>query len=144
MATAQHFIERALSRAGIRAAETPVEASELQDGLSLLNDMLASWEVVTPIGFEPVENASDQVRAPRFANAAIIDNLAVTLAPEYSRGVPIALATSAQARRDEMMVALVDIGEVNYPSTLPIGSGNRCQETDLDRPFFPSDDSVNF
>lgn len=144
MATAQHFIDRAMSRIGVKTAEIVLEASEAQTGLDLLNDMLASWEFVTPMGFVPVANLTDEVRAERGFNGAIIDNLAIYAAPEFQKQPNAALVATAVALREQMMVQLVDIGEVSYPSTLPLGSGNQCSDVDLDRRFFPADDKVNF
>lgn len=144
MSTAQHFIDRAMSRIGVKTAEIALEASEAQTGLDLLNDMLASWEVVTPIGFDPVENLTDSVRVPRFAHGAIIDNLAILIAPEFQKVVQPSLAATASSLRNDMLTALVSVGEVNYPSTLPLGSGNQCPDVNIDRRFFPSDEQSNF
>ena len=144
MSTARHFVERAMSRIGIKTAEIALEASEAQTGLDLLNDMLASWEVVRPIGFTPVANLSDTVRAPRFANGAIIDNLAILIAPEFQKQPNPVLIATAISLLDNMRVALLDIGDVRYPSTLPLGSGNRSCNNELDRRFFPADEDVNF
>lgn len=144
MKTARHFIERAMSRIGIKTAEIALEPSEAQTGLDLLNDMLASWEVITPIGFTPVENLSDSIRVPRFAHGAIIDNLAILIAPEFQKQPRQTLFATAASLLDNMRVALLDIGEVRYPSTLPLGSGNRSCNNELDRRFFPADEDVNF
>ena len=108
MSTARHFVERAMSRIGIKTAEIALEASEAQTGLDLLNDMLASWEVVRPIGFTPVANLSDTVRAPRFANGAIIDNLALLIGPEFQKQPNPMLIATATSLLDNMRVALLD------------------------------------
>ncbi len=144
MSTAQHFVDRAMSRIGVKTAEVNLEASEAQTGLDLLNDLLASWEVVTPIGFVPVANLSDSVRVPRFAHGAIIDNLAILIGPEFQKAINPALSATASSLRKDMQIALADIGEVRYPSTLPLGSGNQCASVDIDRRFFPADIETNF
>ena len=144
MATAQHFVDRAMSRIGVKTAEINLEPSEAQTGLDLLNDMLASWELVTPMGFIPVANLSDEVRAERGFNGAIIDNLAVYAAPEFQKQPNAALVATANALREQMLNQLVTIGEVSYPSTLPLGSGNQCANVNIDRRFFPADEKVNF
>ncbi len=144
MATAQHFVDRAMSRIGVKTAEINLEASEAQTGLDLLNDMLASWEVVNPQGFEPVALLTDEVRVHRFSNGAVIDNLAILIAPEFQKQISNALVATAASLRNDMRIALLDVGEVNYPSTLPLGSGNQCPDVNIDRRFFPSDEKVNF
>jgi hypothetical protein len=144
MATGTDFVTRALTRIGIRASETSLEASELQDGLDMLNDMLSNWEESGyNLGFSPIANLTDEVRVPRGANAAIIDSLAIVLAPEYSRPISPALAASVKIHFDNMLRANVFIGDVDYPSTLPKGAGNECDNL-LDDTFFPEKDKRNF
>ena len=146
MATATEIITRSLTRLGIRAAETSLEPSELQDGLSLLNDMLSNWEEAGyNLGFSPVAGLTDEIRIPRGANAAVIDSLAIMMAPEYSRPISAALAASARLNFDNMLVANVFIGDVDMPSTLPRGSGNQCEDDAwFDTTFFPQKDKRNF
>ncbi len=145
MATAESFIKRALTKLGVRAAESPIQPEEIQDGLDLLNDMLSEWENSgVTMGFLPVENASDEVRVPRNAHSAIKANLAVRSASEYGRVVQQALALEASQSFDNLMISLSDIGDVNYPSTLPTGSGNECDSFGNLRRFFPEDQDENF
>jgi hypothetical protein len=144
MATGTQFVTRALGRLGIKAAETSLEASELQDGLDSLNDMLINWEESGYLmGFSPIANLTDEVRVPRGANAAIIDSLAIVLAPEYSRPISPALAASAEMHFNNMLNAIVHIGAANMPSTLPKGAGNEDIYTD-NRTFFSDSDKENF
>ena len=146
MATATEIITRSLTRLGIRAAETSLEPAELQDGLSLLNDMLSNWEEAGyNLGFSPVANITDEVRIPRGANAAVIDGLAIIMAPEYSRPVSAALGASFDRNFNNMLIANVFIGDVDMPPTLPRGSGNQCDDdTWFDTTFFPQKDKRNF
>lgn len=143
MATATYYVTRALTRLGIRASETSLQADEIQDGLDLLNDMLSNWEEVYNLGFSPVQGVSDEVRVPRGANAAIIDALAIAMAPEYSRPISQALIAAGKLSFDNMLSANTFIGDVDMPDTLPLGSGNQCDDGD-DRRFFSQKDKVNF
>lgn len=142
MATANDIITRALTRLGVRASETSLQADEIQDGLDLLNDMLSNWEQVYSLGFSPVQGITDEVRIPRFANSAVIDSLAIMMAPEYSRPVSPALVAAAEMAMKNMLTSIVNIGDVDMPSTLPLGSGNQCDDYDLR--FFQDKDKVNF
>ena len=146
MATATEIITRSLTRLGIRSAETSLQPDELQDGLDLLNDMLSNWEGAGyNLGFSPIAGLTDEVRVPRGANAAIIDSLAIMMAPEYSRPISPALAASAKLSFDNMLVANVFIGDVDMPSTLPKGSGNQCDYDDsFNTTFFQQKDKRNF
>lgn len=144
MATASYIVTRALTRLGIRASETSLQPDEIQDGIDLLNDVLSNWEEAGyNLGFSPVAGVSDEIRVPRGTVAAVIDALAIFMAPEYSRPVSIELAASAKLSFDNMLRANVFIGDVDMPSTLPIGSGNQCNDGD-DRRFFSEQDKVNF
>jgi hypothetical protein len=145
MATAGSFVIRALQKAGIRTSESPIEASEMQDGLDALNDMLISWEMSgIMLGFSPVADKDTEVRVPRFAHAAIKAELAVIMGPEYSRAADPVLLAEAQGRKDELMIAVIRIGEVEYPDSLPVGSGNHCSGLVTDRRFFPANEQDNF
>ncbi len=145
MATAESFIIRAFSKAGIKTAETSLEASEIQDGLDQLNDMLSSWEFSgIRLGFEPVADKDDELRVPRYAHAAIKSNLAVVIGPEYSKPPqPVLLAESDLTKR-ELLTATINLDGVEYPSTLPLGAGNECGDFITDRRFFPENSEEHF
>jgi hypothetical protein len=88
MTTAQHIINRAYSKVGIKAAETPLQATEVQDGLDVLNDLLAEWDATGILkGVSPVKLASDIVEAPRHADGALKAVLAIRLANEYNKPI---------------------------------------------------------
>lgn len=142
MATANYIVTRALSRLGVKQVETPIEASELDDGVSLLNEMLTNWEPVHHLGFTKVTSSNDEVSIPSVSELAVIDALAISMAPEYNIPVPPWLAVAAEKSMDNMMIALTHIGDVDMPSTLPLGSGNHCDDTDVR--FFTDKDNVNF
>jgi hypothetical protein len=144
MATARSFITRALQKAKIRTAETPIEPNEMQDGLDALNDMLISWEQVMSLGFTPVADIDIEVRVPRSAHAAIKSELAIILGAEYSMPPDPVLIAEAKARKDELMIAVVSIGDVAFPDTLPVGSGNNRRGYVNDYRFFPENEQDNF
>jgi hypothetical protein len=144
MATAEYFVNRAMSRVGVKTAEINLEASEAQTGLDLFNDMMSAWEVVRPIGFVAAETLDSVARIPRFAFGAVVDNLAIVIAPEFQKAVSAELAATARGLKDDMRTALVTIKRVQYPSTLPTGSGNQCHDSFHDDRFFPADIEKNF
>jgi hypothetical protein len=144
MTTARTFITRALQKAKIRAAETPIEPNEMQDGLDSLNDMLISWEQVMSLGFTPVADIDIEIRVPRYAHAAIKAELAIILGAEYDVAPDPVLIAEAKARKDELMIAVVSIGDVAFPDTLPVGSGNNRRGYVNDYRFFPENEQDNF
>ena len=144
MATASDFITRAHTRLGIREAETSLTAGEMADGLDLLNDMMAELEPILKLGMSPVAIASDEIRIPRYANGGLIDLFAVRLAPEYSRPISPALAASANSAIKNILNIKVFIPNVDFPSTLPVGSGSDYDDYYYNDRFFPEQNKSNF
>lgn len=149
MATGSDIVTKALRRSKIRAAETPIEPSELQDGIDDLNDMLAEWEGSgILLGYTPIKEPTDEVRIPRFANGCVAVNLAGRICSDYGKAVPASLAAEINGSTDNMLRALVGNIDVNFPGTLPLGSGNQCCEYADDRlfdqRFFDENNKENF
>ncbi len=145
MTTALHIIERAFSKAGVRASETPLEPSEVQDGLDALNDMLSTWDATGMLkGVFPVEAVESIVNVPRFAEWAIKANLSLILAGEYSKTVTPAMINDATQSRNGMVVALVDFDDIKLPETLPTGSGNKTRGYGDFYDFYAANQRNNF
>jgi len=146
MATGQDFVRRALIKAGIRTAESPLSSDEIEDGLEQFNDMMASQEASgILLGFTPLENASDTVTVPRYAHGSIKATLAIYFTSEYGRVASRELIAEASNLHDQLLRTVVHIPDVSYPSTLPLGSGNVNADLDVfDNRFFPADKQDNF
>lgn len=144
MTTALLIIERAFSKIGVRAAETPLTNSETQDGLDILNDLLSEWGTNGELqGAIPVENVTDDLVVPRYSLGALKANVAIRLASEYDREVTQGLAFDATNSKNAMVKAGLNL-RVFYPSTLPTGSGNTDENFGLEREFFPDQKKQNF
>lgn len=146
MTTALKVIERAFSKAGIRAAETPLSASEVEDGLDVLNDMLSEWGTNDILkGAIPVAVVGDELIIPRFSLGAVKANLAIRMAGEYDRPITQAMAFDASNSLNSLTIATLDLSDVDYPSTLPLGSGNDDEFLSTQfRDFFPEGKKRNF
>lgn len=145
MATGEEFVRRALIKAGIRTAESPLSSDEIQDGLEQFNDMMSAIEPSLQLGFVPLENATDTVTIPREANAYVKAVLAIYFTSEYGRVASPELTAEASNMYDALLTAIVTIPDVGYPSTLPLGSGNVNSDLDVfDARFFPADKQSNF
>lgn len=123
--TAGEVIQKALKRILVAAADAAPEPDEYADALDDLNNLMLNLESDNcRLGWTVVDNVSDVLTVPRGAILPIINNLAVTVAPDYSAEIPPALAQAASMG----MASLLRMGrqKVNlmYPSTLPLGSGN--------------------
>jgi len=142
--TALKIIERAFSKAGIKPAEASLTASEIEDGLDALNDLLAAWGANGTLkGVNPVMNPSDEMITPREADWALKSNLGVIISGEYGEQVNKILLTEADNALSEFLSATTNLDQIPYPSTLPKGSGND-QDYDWYSDFFEDDTEENF
>jgi hypothetical protein len=146
MTTALKLIERGFQKAGIKAAEKPLKASEIADGLDVLNDILNSWNATGVLkGIGPVEDTDKDLLEPDYASWALKATLAVMIAGEYGIEITQAMAADKTESMNALISATADLNNTEYPSTLPIGSGNRDQYGyGYDRDFFPENDKENF
>lgn len=125
MSTALHIITRAFSKAGLRTAESPLTADEVEDGRDVLNDLLASWnanDVLT--GVRLIEDVDNDTLIPREAEWAVKAKLATLLAGEYGVTVAPALAADVTESMRSWLIAKMNLSDVSFPDTLPRGSGN--------------------
>lgn len=140
MATASDIVTGALRKLGIRASETTISESEMAEGLEDLNDLGSDKGL-----FSPVDNPSDTVRVPRKLEGALKMVLAEKILPDY---VDIALTPQLQKQFNEAWddIWRVTNGtiEVNFPNTLPLGSGNEDSYYLWDYMFFREQEKPNF
>ena len=130
---------------GVRAAETPLTASEIDDGLDVLNDLLAAWDATGTLrGIPPTDDVGVELQEPRYASGALKANVAVKLAAEFGIQLNQSIADNARESLQELVKASIDLSDVEYPATVPLGSGNRDEWYGYDRDFFPENTKRNF
>jgi len=145
MTTAADIIKGSLRRLQVIESETPIEASEIEDGLEDLNDFGSSHETgFLALGFSPVANTADLINIPRPAVGYFKDALALYIAGQYGTPVPQTLVISAQMTQERALNAYQIPIDVEYPDTLPIGSGNECDLLTTNQKFFKSNNKENF
>ena len=144
MTTSLDLIDGGLKLVGIKAAETPIEATEAQDGLTVLNDMMAELEEDgIKIGFIANTDVNAEIFVPRSTHSGIKALLAARMAVEYGKIVSPALAAMVISSQRSLAKFALRSLEVAFPSTLPLGSGNDC-DSFSDRRFFPERQDVDF
>lgn len=139
MAKASAFIKAALKEIVVLGAEAPLEASEAQDAIFYLNNMMAAFDADgIPLGYTEVSDLGDTVTIPAGANDGTITQLAVRLWDQFADGqpVPSTLLARAISGKDTMRNIAFTIGASEFPSTLPIGSGNEWESSRIDK-FYP-------
>ncbi len=126
MKTALDIINRAASKIGVKRAGSPLEDDEITDAISELNNMMLELDASgTKLGYTVVSDSSDEITTPDWSYGAIEGQLAIRLAPEYEVSISQELAAQASASWNTVLKRTVSIGHVQFPSTLPIGSGNQ-------------------
>jgi hypothetical protein len=145
MTTALQLVEGAAEELTVKTAEIPLESADAQIFLDRMNDMLSEWaDIGITKQFSEVFNLSDTVQIDRNAVAAVKYNLAIRCAPAFQKQVAMALGTVAQDSYNRLLASITHI-DVEFPDTLPVGSGNQCNEaTYLDDRFFPHQEEGNF
>lgn len=122
MTTASEVITAALGLTLTRAGDIPLEPNETEQGLFQLNTMMASWSLA--LGYTEVSSTSDVVTVPAYAIDAIVQNLAIRLAPSFGGMVDPDLRENARQAKKDMLRQAVRIGPAKMPRTLPRGTGN--------------------
>ena len=145
MATGADMVNGALRKLGVNPSDSAITGQEMLDGIESMNDMLIEWEnsgIV--LGFAPIADSADTVRVPRGTENAIKANLAGRIASDYSKQITPALMAEISASTDNMLRIVSKPIDVEFPDTLPKGSGNQCYDDDIDSRFFPVNNEENF
>ena len=131
MSTGTAIVQDALQLIGSHSTLSPAAPESIAVGLRNLNAMLESWlSRNIRIGINPLEVVGDELGEPADARNAIVEQLALVLAPNFDNG------TGSVVSRDLKASAARDFGhlctlyqEVSVPakvisSTAPLGQGN--------------------
>lgn len=119
------IINRAMSKIGVKRPGIPLEDDDISDAIAELNDMMTEIDASgTKLGYTIVSFQDDDITTPDWSYGAIRANLAIRLAPDYDTVVSPALAQQAAESWKIVLKRTVEIGETNFPDTLPVGQGN--------------------
>lgn len=146
MATGADIVNGAVRLIGINPINDPIEGNEMIDAVEFLNDILTLKSAVLDfLAFTRIVNPSDEVAIPDESLLWVKAILAVPLAGTFSMQIPQSLGLITTDAYNTMLAALNGPLDVQYPSTLPMGSGNDC-DYDLwyRQNFFPTTDKENF
>ena len=130
MATVAQIAKASLQRILVQASEADLEPDEYQDFIFALNNfMLALDADGISLGFTEVSSLGDEVTVPLGALRGIIANMAIEVAPDYGGEISQGLLVAASDGMRTMRKLGQRIAATQYPSTLPIGSGNEGSYT---------------
>jgi hypothetical protein len=129
--TKRQFVAAAFEEIGIADYVYDLEPEQIQAALRKLEGMMGMWDskgiqIGFPISANPeTADLDTETNAPDSANEAIYTNLAKRIAP--SLGKPISQETKDQAKYSykELLNAAASPREMQLPSTMITGAGNK-------------------
>jgi len=120
-----------MSEIGLSGYVFDIESDEIQEALNKLDGymgVLLSQGVNIGYNFPATSVLSDpdeESGIPNYGEMAIWQNLAIRLCPAYGKSPSPALGVSAHQAMNHLMSKIATIPSTRYPTTLPIGRGNR-------------------
>jgi hypothetical protein len=146
--TRRQFVEAAMAEIGLAAYFYDLTPDELQAACRRLDALMADWNgrgirLGYPIPGSPESTSLDtETNVPDSANMAIICNLAVQLAPSYGKQVMPETKANARQGLTTLMARATQPREMQFPSTLPAGAGNKPWRTTMDPFLTPPQDPI--
>lgn len=131
MSTGTEVIKDALRRIGVESMAQEAGPEEIIDAMKVLNNMLQMWQSQgIQIGIVPLQDPGDQLSEPADSRNAIVDNLAVMVAPNYDNGETIVSGNlHANAKKGYNWVKTLyqkfRVAPKRVSSTMPLGAGNK-------------------
>ncbi len=126
METAESVVTDILQEILVQASEQPIEAVNFQFVVRYMNRYMAQLAVTIPLGYTTVKNPSDLITIPDGAINGLIFNVALKVLNSFDIDVGPTLATNANDGLFAMRKLSRNLVSTKHPSTLPIGSGNEC------------------
>lgn len=139
--TKRQYIEAALEEIGMAAYTFDLQPEQIESGVRRLDAMIAEWNgrglrLSYPLPGSPENSDIDaETNVPDYANEAIITGLALRLAPSYGKNVSTLTMSRARMAYDVVLAKSAVPIEMQFPSTLPLGSGNKPYRRDAN--YFP-------
>lgn len=125
METAGDIIRDALSELTVQAQEQTIPAVELNQSIRYLNRMMQALDADgIKLGYTIVNHVDDPLTVPAGAYEGMMYNLAIRMANGYDiRLTPDFMMVARESKKILAKIA-VTAPKSNWPSILPIGSGN--------------------
>lgn len=134
---AGEIITDAMEEIVVQADEAPIEPSEGRAALRLMNDMMLSYAARgVELGYTVVNSTGDVITVPLGAIRWMKLQLAIELAPKYSAAVTETMMVKVRDAYKGVLNLVIDNADMEYPSTLPVGSGNDYPDVS-DTHFYP-------
>ena len=126
--TASDIVRDALTELTIQAQEQSIPAVDINTAIRYLNRMMQMLDADgVKLGYTLVNSPSDALTVPAGAYEGMMYNLAIRLANGYDVAVGQGLVQAARDSKKILYKLGINLTKQNYPSTLPIGSGNEWE-----------------
>jgi hypothetical protein len=136
--TARAIISDALRLIFVTGDEEPIENVDMYRGIRTLNRMMASFEADgIDLNYTSVSEPTDTVTIDSGAYGGVIANLALKLWPYYYKTDPsqMIMANAVIGKKELYKIAVV-VEDMDFPDSLPTGSGNDILASEIEGPFF--------
>lgn len=143
--TKRQFVNGAFEEIGLAGYVFDLQPDQLQGAMRRLDAMMAEWNAKGirlgyPLPGSP--NAGDldtETNAPDSTWEAIITNLAIRIAPGYGKVVAVETKAIAKDAYNTLLQRSAFPLEMQFPTTMPTGAGNKPWELDGEFPYQPID-----
>jgi len=126
MATKLALISSALGEIGLAQYVFDASPERLQDALTRLDRLAAEWDGLgIRVGYSFGDDINAQSGIPDTAEQCFALTLALRLAPTFGKTPSAETKIAAKSAFNAMYVARRQMPEVPWPSSMPVGSGNR-------------------
>lgn len=128
MATAAFVVQSAAEEIGASSLVNPLAPESLNAAFKRLTQMINRWtskEINLGDSFVLPTMLADEMNNDTDTDQALIDNLALIIAPMLRKVPTSTLRTNAYDAFQDMLISSVARPEQPYPSTLPVGAGRR-------------------
>jgi hypothetical protein len=137
--TKRQYIEQAFEEIGLSSYTFDIQADQYQTALRQLDSMMATWNgygirLSYPLPSSPAtSNIAAVCNVPDYANEAVYLNLAVRMAPSFGKAAAVDTKVNAKAAYDLVLSRAAMPPEMQFPSTMPVGAGQK--PWNIDQPF---------
>jgi hypothetical protein len=139
MSTAQSLIDKALFVMGASSPMKPAQPEMYQQGLDGLIDMLSRWgNLNTNLGITIPSSLTTEINNPLGTDGAIYYTLAKELCPLFQKALGRDVLDMQARLFEDLLTVYNPLPLPQYPSTLPVGQGNRL--SGYDRAYYPQPD----
>ena len=123
----------------VQGAESALNADEIQTTIRYMNRYMSKLAADgINLGYTIVSDLGDPITIPDGAILGMIKNVAIQIAPQYDVPISADLALAAQDGLRTMRNLGVELQEMRYPDTLPVGSGNEIFGSIEGNHFYPN------